>query len=337
MFVKLISPLTNAIYQRDSENKAFIQVKFRITKLFFKKPQTITIQIVSLENDCATIGEPIVVPYTKYSSVIQREIYVPAGGWYCFKVIITDIQQKIVLNEFVGKFGVGEVFVTAGQSNSANSGQTRLKVESDTIMAWSLKKWQLANDPQPIANGDGGTPWVAMANVLNSKLKLPIGLISIGVGGTAVSQWIPTAEHYPRFKKAMDSVKIYGCRAVLWHQGESDVLNHTSSEEYAQKLESIIQQTRIDSGQIVTWIIAQASFIPDPSVQGTEYMENVVKGQQLVVKHGFALQGPNTDALLGSEWRHDNLHFNFAGLNEHGKLWAEFIIKYLNDKWKIKI
>lgn len=36
--------------------------------------------------------------------------------------------------------------------------------------------------------------------------------------------------------------------------------------------------------------------------------------------------GPLTDDLIGTDWRHDGIHFNDAGLKEHGRRWAAAIL-----------
>jgi hypothetical protein len=45
--------------------------------------------------------------------------------------------------------GVGEVFVVAGQSNSANHGAEKQVTKTKRVSAFDGTGWQLADDPQP--------------------------------------------------------------------------------------------------------------------------------------------------------------------------------------------
>jgi len=48
--------------------------------------------------------------------------------------------------------------------------------------------WRPAFDPMPTATGDGGSPWPAFGDLLVDALDVPVGVISVGWGGTAVQQ-----------------------------------------------------------------------------------------------------------------------------------------------------
>jgi hypothetical protein len=72
----------------------------------------------------------------------------PAGGWY--SVQVRAFRGNLAATVTVDRVGIGEVFLTAGQSNSANSG-SYLFTALDTVSAWNGTGWVLAHDPQPIA------------------------------------------------------------------------------------------------------------------------------------------------------------------------------------------
>ena len=110
-----------------------------------------------------------------------------------------------------------------------------------------------------------GSPWPAMLDILIPKLKVPIGLLAIGVGGTMVKQWLPGKELFERFRYILPFVKLLGgARAVLWHQGEWDVSSKTSTEVYQQQLQTVIDTTRNESGLALPWIIAKVAYTPMP-------------------------------------------------------------------------
>jgi hypothetical protein len=81
---------------------------------------------------------------------------VPAGGWYRAGVRVLRAGAALA-ESTVEHVGVGEVFVVAGQSNSANHGEERQSTKTGRAAAFDGKRWRLANDPQEGASGGGGS------------------------------------------------------------------------------------------------------------------------------------------------------------------------------------
>ena len=126
---------------------------------------------------------------------------------------------------------------------------------------------------------------------------------------------------YDRLKDALEALGPDGARAVLWHQGESDNELNTSTTDYIQRLEAIIDQSRIDAGFDIPWGIAQASFDPNRSPMT---QQSVINAQALVATNDpLNFVGAFTDDLTGTMWRHDGIHFNEAGLIEHADRWFD--------------
>ena len=80
----------------------------------------------------------------------------PTGAWYAVEVRALE-QNLPFISASVAHVGVGEVFVIAGQSNSANHAEEKLSPKSDKVVAFDGKSWKSANDPQPGASGGGGS------------------------------------------------------------------------------------------------------------------------------------------------------------------------------------
>ena len=72
-------------------------------------------------------------------SNFRAELESPAGGWYRLDVRVTR-GQEVLAETNVTHVGVGEVFVVAGQSNSANHGEEKQKPVSDLVVAFSGKR-----------------------------------------------------------------------------------------------------------------------------------------------------------------------------------------------------
>ena len=259
-------------------------------------------------------------------------VHVAAGGWYELQTRLVDAANETVHVTSTDDVGVGEVFVIAGQSNSANSGGTRLTPQSPDVVAMDQAgAWQHAADPQPIATGGGGSPWPEFGDRIAEALEVPVGIVSVGWGGTRVGQWQPGASGpdvngplYNRLRDALERLGPEGARAVLWHQGESDSAAGTSRELYAAQLANLIAESRADAGYPIEWGIAEAAFLPATSLAAE--MEVRLGQRDVIAADSSVFAGPLTDDLIGSQWRYDAVHFNEAGLRLHGQRWAEAVL-----------
>jgi len=157
---------------------------------------------------------------TRWSASIQ----VPAGGWYRLEGRWRQ-GDRVLGTATMEPFGVGEVFLIAGQSYAAgwNDELTRVEDPAGRVAAYDPKQtsWRIAHDPQP-SDGRGGTIWPPMANALLPMVRVPIGLVNAAVGATASRQWMPKEPLFENLVTAGSDVGRF--RAVLWQQGESDVI-----------------------------------------------------------------------------------------------------------------
>ena len=113
---------------------------------------------------------------------------------------------------------------------------------------------------------------------------------------------------------------------MLWHQGESDAGTEISTATYTSRLTTVVEASRQDAGWPIPWGVALVSFLPN---NAPENMEAVRAGQRATIAAvSGVFEGPDTDAL-GIEYRHDNVHFNEAGLREHARGWGRAILKWL--------
>jgi hypothetical protein len=159
---------------------------------------------------------------------------VPAGGWYQLEVrtMLSGVPGGIALLE---KVGVGDIYITAGQSNSVNTAPAGYVPSDDRVSARSSLTedlWVFAADPIPIAGGAGALPWgsvwTRLGDMLVAAENIPIGFHAVGLGATTVAQWDPGL-YNSRLKPAVQSFPVNGFRAVLWHQGEHDAGASTSA------------------------------------------------------------------------------------------------------------
>lgn len=251
------------------------------------------------------------------------EFRVPAGGWY--QVWVRVHQETMVTAEgSSGPFGIGEVFVVAGQSYAAGANDAILKVSEQDRRATALDlatgKWQIADDPQPFV-GDGGTIWPALANALLPIAQVPIGFVNVAVGATSSRQWLPGT---PLFERLVQAGKTVGSfRAVLWQQGESDVIERVTTAKYRENLMEIERAAAKAWGWEPTWLLAKSTL--HPTVYNEPAAEQEIREaiDQLWKQPGFA-PGPDTDILDGPNRGGPDTrrHFSAIGQENAGRMWS---------------
>lgn len=249
------------------------------------------------------------------------------GGWYDLQVRALKSGQPLS-NTTVPRIGVGEVFIITGQSNSANWGESPQVPGDDRVSAttWNHAGWQFAVDPQPIADGGGGSAWPAFGTRFASETGLPVAVMAVGVGGSSVLQWQPGAALYPRLQAAIKAAGPQGVRAILWHQGETDASQCMSTANYSTQLTNVINASRNDAGWAVPWGVATASKLP----WNNPACEQAINAAQAQVVSGTpsVFAGPDTNGYYGAGLTWDTIHFNAAGLTLHGQTWVDAVTRW---------
>jgi hypothetical protein len=277
-----------------------------------------------------------------------------AGGWYALHVRCrrSVADQEILGEAMIEHVGVGDVFVVAGQSNAANGGEERQKTKTGLVANFNGTKWQVADDPQPGADCEGGSFIPTFGDALAERFRIPIGVITCGLGGTSVREWLPEGVTFPTaptiksrvrqlsgdtwasngdaFNMLVGRMKQLGSngfRAVLWHQGEADAYDRLSGDLYSQYLAQIMTESRKQTGLDAPWFVAQVSYLSPAAPSATA----IRAGQRSLWDRKIALEGPDSDALIGG-LRSENgqgIHFSGKGLREHGSRWADKVGAWL--------
>ena len=237
--------------------------------------------------------------------------------------------DDVVASGAVEPIGVGEVFVVAGQSYATNCNDERFKVADPLVrvVAFDSAKetWGVANDPQPAPDGsDGGSIWPPLGDALLKELGVPIGFANVGVGATSSVQWMPEGQLHPRLVQAGKTLGHF--RAVLWQQGESDVIAKTKAETYVSNLKTIRETAARAWGFEPPWLLAKSTL--HPTVYNDPPGEGRIRGaiDELVKLPGFRA-GPDTDTLAG-ENRGDaksRRHFSGIGQRRAAEMWLAAI------------
>ena len=357
----LSSPLNYQVFQRQSKLSGTVVVDCQVetsARDVLTNLDSLEVRLLgpSTQGDLADTWLPL--PFDGRVRRFRGELSAPAGGWYRLEARLMG-HGSIVATSLVEHVGVGEVFVIAGQSNSANHGEPRQHPKSPLVVAFAKGVWQPADDPQPGASGTNGSFLPAFGDAMAERYQVPIGLAGIGVGSTSVREWLPKGDTMAAppttgrntvyagtnvwestgglFDKLVETQRLLGSRgfrAVLWHQGESDAHQGAGFEitpaQYREYLQKVIATSRTSAGWPVPWFVAQASY-HSPEDQGSP---EIRAAQKSLATDGVALEGPNTDEL-GPEYRSGggrNVHFNARGLQHHGELWAERVGAWLEEQ-----
>jgi hypothetical protein len=319
----LYSPLDYQVFQRRSKLQGPLTIRGRVRSDYDRLE--VRWQGPALEGVLPDKWQE--VPQKTHPRNFEATVTAPAGGWY--RVEVRAWKGDRMLGQVgVDHVGVGEVFVGAGQSNSTNCGQEKIQQTSGMVSSFGGTSWRLADDPQPGVhdNSTGGSYWPAFGDEMYARYRVPIGIASTGHSGTSINQWNPGGELFGWMTGRMRQLGPEGFRAVLWHQGESDV--GMPAEEYARKMTALIVESRRTAGWDVPWFVAQVSYHNPGAVS----FPNTRAAQKKLWEDGVALEGPDTDTLTGDNRDQDGkgIHFSPKGLKAHGKMWADKVSVWLD-------
>ena len=352
----LTSPLEHEVVQRSTPGKGLLRLAGELPEDLPAGDSVIEARLSGEGED----GSWLRVSGSVTGRTLRGTVEAPAGGWWRLDVRVMREGKEFATGR-VERVGIGEVFVIAGQSNSANHGEEKQQPQSGRVATFDGRAWRLADDPQPGASGSGGSFIPPIADAVVAKEGVPVGIISCGIGSTSVREWLPKGVTFPQpptiesrveplpdgswtangvayepFVTRMKSAGPRGFRAVLWHQGESDANQKDPSRTlpgtlYREYLEKLIRESRRAIGWDAPWFVAQASY----HVPGDERSEEIRAAQASLWRDGIALEGPDSDALKGDlrERGGQGVHFSGKGLREHGAKWAEKVLPWIERQW----
>ncbi|MBO0949954.1 sialate O-acetylesterase [Fibrella forsythiae] len=347
--VQVSFPVSRAVLQRNTANNASVT----ITGTYSTAVTRVEAR-VEARNGQGTTTDWQTISSNPQGGVFNGAITVQ-GGWYNLSVRLMRDNQEVG-TQTIERVGVGEVFVIAGQSNSGqiddNNRRDGESAQDDRVNCVNYRyvPTQYPNDapipafshldgPNDIApRGVGSWCWGRLGDLLAARLNVPVLFFSAAYTGTSVRNWAETAkgertlsDYEPRFyelkhpyfplKLALQNyTHMLGVRAVLWHQGEADNQFETTTSQYAERLRTVIDQSRADFGKNVPWVVARASYSDFYSTD-----QKVIDGQnQVIASSPNTFAGPNTDGIQIPRSRaplFDVVHFDNPGLREVAAAW----------------
>ena len=348
--IRLTAPRELQVTQRSSRTKGTLRIE---GELAVANPQGVVLEAQLDSGPWQTLKA------TVSNATFTAPFDAPAGSWY--RLTVRARRGKTTLAQTrVQQVGIGEVFVVAGQSNSANHGEEKQSPQTDRVVTFDGTAWQSAKDPQPGASGGGGSFLPPFGDALVQRFQVPVGFIACGIGASSVREWLPQGNTFPnpptiesRVQKRADglweckgeafamltarmkALGPRGFRAVLWHQGESDANQADRSRTLAGNLyQAYLTQLIVESRRAISWdapwFVAQVSY----HVPGDESSPEIRAAQAAVWKEKLVFPGPDSDALK-AEWREaggKGVHFSGPGLREHAARWFEKVAPWLEKR-----
>ena len=194
---------------------------------------------------------------------------VPAGGLYRLETHLRADPNGLPEWQLHGDMrhflGVGDLWIIAGQSNSAGYGRGGCwdPPELGVHLFNNAMRWTLASHPlnettdtvhpenRESANSGHG-PWLHFARLIRREVNIPVGLVQVSLGGSPFVSWNPAepGEH-PLYELLMRVHKAVGgrIRGILWYQGESETGEERTTDTYEDRFIAGVTAWRKAMGQ----------------------------------------------------------------------------------------
>ena len=169
------------------------------------------------------------------------KLNVPTGGLYLFEAVAANPEMPVWCSidaqriKVVKHFGVGDVYIMAGQSNMSGNGRD-FAIDPPTLgvhLYANSGVWDIAthplNDgvntiyPENYEPAPATCPGLSFGRVLKERLNVPIGLIASALGGSPLKAWDIAEDGY-LYKAMLRRVNDIGTsvKGIIWYQGCSD-------------------------------------------------------------------------------------------------------------------
>lgn len=357
--ISISFPKNRIVFQRNNDNIGFVNIIGNYSEEIDKVEAKLTPIVAGqgVETDWTVVQDKPKAGY--FAGKIQGQ-----GGWY--KLEIRAVKNNSIIKTInIEKVGIGEVFIALGQSNAQGipnygaKGATEDRVNAIDFqnsqvldpLPENLNFVQLGENVNVAPQGDGPWCYGELGDRLVKRLNVPVAFFNEGLLLVSVINWRESAEGKPTFNFVLDvggrfqlpnglpyinlknTLQYYGAlmgvRSLLWIQGETDNSpNRLSADDYATNLQRVIDISRNDFDENLTWMVAQTS-ITYLAPSNSE----ITGGQNRVINKtgNNVFAGPFTDNLQIP--RLDDVHFKNVPGNMGISLLAENWDKSLDDSF----
>ena len=211
------------------------------------------------------------------------------------------------------------IFITYGQSNAANDGQLGYVVKND-VFQYVIGESFVYKDPSLGATGFGGSVWGMLGDkLIQNGYYDQVIFSNCGWSGKRIEEL--KEGHYFEYlsKNFLSLEKKYGrVDGVLFHQGEANNSIEGVKNYYKDFYEFILKLKSIGINVPVFLSRASVCGIDRPSNKTLLNIQN-----KLIADLDNVKKGPNTDLIIGKEFRLDGCHFTIKGYEVYSDLWFE--------------
>ena len=209
-----------------------------------------------------------------FTGEFEQTIRIPAGGLYRIE---TSLETKstqpgitwLYRGDVVLHLGVGNVFIIAGQSNSAGHAWDYAMdpPRLDVHLYRNRSRWDLATHPMNESTGAGSlpneemgipgvSPYLSFAKNFADFSRCPVGLVQTALGGSPMSRWTP--EDGDLYRNMLDKIhETHGRYAgVLWYQGCSDG-DGENAPKYLARFTAMVEALRKELGYEIPFFTFQ--------------------------------------------------------------------------------
>lgn len=294
-------------------------------------------------------GEPVVwwQPCETLDHTWKTTLLLPAGGLYRIETCLTlngeGWSEWGIRGDSRFHIGVGDLFVIAGQSNSAGYGKDYIydPPELGVHLLKNNGSWDLAAHPlqdstdctSEQVNVDYANTshslYLAFAKYLKRELGYPIGLLQTAKGGSPLSAWDP--ESGVLYKNLLRVIRFAGgkVKGIIWYQGCSDTTPELC-ESYRQRFllfrESLMGELGAD--KLPTFVFQLNRCIANRTEYSDECWGVVREQQRQLSQYDDIYVLPTNDCSLSDAFAHITAKSNMA----LGERLAKSVLCHLYDK-----
>jgi hypothetical protein len=218
------------------------------------------------------------------------------------------------------------VFLIAGQSNAANYAKVHFRTAhpSRAVNFFNGKCFSAAS-PLIGSEGRGGESWTLLADrLIDAGIFDQVVLVTSGIGSTEIDRWREGGDLNRMLLDVVKNVqRTYKITHVLWHQGESDLVKQTTTEDYVTRFASLAHSLRkVDVFAPIYVSVASKC----GSAEGWTDTDPVATAQRRLVDPSEGIYaGPDTNALVTPDDRHDKCHFAESGQSKFVAEWVRLL------------
>ncbi len=354
--LNIVYPTAHLVIQRGTDNRATLF----IAGTFSLPIDRIEARLVTVLPNFGQSIDWQILTSAPLNGVFQGALRA-TGGLYQLEVRGLR-QSQLIVQGTVDRVGIGEVFLVAGQSNAMGLPDLGAKGTSERVVSMNVSNQTLNSNgvtvapdvpfPAPVMSqllatnfifpmGQTAWCWGDLGEAIADKYRVPVAFFNVGFAGTVADNWsrsahgqtatnIFTSKPWPYlqpYANLRNTLQYYhsqlGIRAVLWHHGESDAVPYkTPLAEYQQLVQDVINQSRLDLGQTMPWVVARGSITPSGPISSPD----ILGAQNALIQTpgNNVWAGPNTDTIQIPRQPHghfENIPGGEQGLTEFGLSW----------------